>query len=202
MYVLAETVRVGYRGEGQGPSRRVTVGTLNPTLSMSDALPLAGVTVIEVRSQDVIRPLTHRVLTTAYRAGQFAGLAPGPYAGQVLQDWGARVIRVDRVERMGAFPDFLDLLTRGKRSITVNPKVPSGLNLLKKMIQQSDVLIDPFRPGVMERLGLGPEVFLGKDGLNDSLVYARLSGCVYHLCGVPETFRLTYAMLRFPREGT
>ena len=71
-----------------------------------------------------------------------------------------------------------DLLVRGKRSIAVNPQVPSGLNLLRRMIQQSDVLIDPFRPGVMERLGLGPDVFLGKNGLNDSLVYARLSGCV------------------------
>ena len=46
------------------------------------------------------------------------------------------------------------------------------------MIQQSDILIDPFRPGVMEQLGLGPDVFLGKDGLNGRLVYARLSGCV------------------------
>ncbi|KAF9645095.1 CoA-transferase family III [Thelephora ganbajun] len=114
------------------------------------ALPLAGVTVIE-----------------------FAGLAPGPYAGQVLQDWGARVIRVDRVEGTNSIPDFF---VRGKRSIAVNPKVPSGLNLLKRMIRQSDVLIDPFRPGVMERLGLGPDVFLGEDGLNDGLVYARLSG--------------------------
>ena len=70
------------------------------------------------------------------------------------------------------------MLTRGKRAIAVDLKVPSGLNLLKKMIQQSDVLIDPFRPGVMERLGLGPDVFLGKSGLNDSLVYARLSGYV------------------------
>ena len=102
-------------------------------------------------------------------------MAPGPYAGQVLQDWGARVTRIDRVGETKSSNDFL---ARGKRSIAVNPKVPSGLRLLKKMIQLSDVLIDPFRPGVMERLGLGPDVFLGKDGLNDSLVYARLSGCV------------------------
>lgn len=111
---------------------------------------------------------------TIFDAEQFAGLAPGPYAGQVLQDWGARVIRVDRV----GGTNHKDFLARGKRSIAINPKVPSGLQLLKRMIQQSDVLIEPFRPGVMERLGLGPDVFLGKDGLNDSLVYARLSGCV------------------------
>ena len=125
-------------------------------------------------------------------------MAAGPYAGQILQDWGARVIRVDRVEGTPIFPD---LLTRGKRSIAVNPKVPSGLNLLKKMIQQSDVLIDPFRPGVMERLGLGPDVFLGKDGLNDSLVYARLSGYVDHVGGFLVFFIRTWATHRFPRQG-
>ena len=96
------------------------------------------------------------------------------------------MIRVDRVEGGQSLPDFL---VRGKRAIAVNPKVPSGLNLLRKMIQQSDVLIDPFRPGVMERLGLGPDVFLGEGGLNDSLVYARLSGCVYHLRGFPAFFQ-------------
>ena len=85
------------------------------------------------------------------------------------------MIRVDRVEETHVFRDFL---ARGKRSIAVNLKVPSGLDLLKKMIQQSDVLIDPFRPGTMERLGLGPDVFLGKDGLNNGLVYARVAGCV------------------------
>jgi alpha-methylacyl-CoA racemase len=130
-------------------------------------------------------------LTTSY-AMQFAGLAPGPYAGQVLQDWGARVICVDRVDGTNRFR----FLARGKRSIAVNSKVPGGLKLLKSMIQQSDVLIDPFRPGVMERLGLGPDVFLGKDGLNDKLVYARLSGCVpcgpssnSWLSGVSQTYK-------------
>ena len=102
-------------------------------------------------------------------------MAPSPYAGKVLQDWGAKVIRVDRVGETNRAADYL---ARGKRTIAVNPKVPSGLKLLKRMIQQSDVVIEPFRPGVMERLGLGPDVFLGKDGLNDSLVYARLSGYV------------------------
>lgn len=115
----------------------------------------------------------------------------------MLQDWGARVIRVDPVE---GSKSFADSLVRGKRSIAVNLKVPSGLNLLKKMIQQSDVLIDPFRPGVMERLGLGPDVFLGKDGLNDSLVYARLSGCVSP-SWLSAVFRRTHPARRFPRKG-
>lgn len=123
-------------------------------------------------------------------------MAPGPYAGQVLQDWGARVIRVDRD---GANP-VKDLLARGKRAIVVNPKVPSGLRLLKKMIQRSDVLIDPFRPGVMERLGLGPDVFLGKDGLNDRLVYARLSGCVPRVS--PSWLFSVASDMRMPRVGS
>ena len=109
------------------------------------------------------------------------------------------MIRVDRVEGTPPLPDFL---VRGKRSIAVNPKVPSGLNLLRKMIQQNDVLIDPFRPGVMERLGLGPDVFLGKNGLNVSLVYARLSGCVNQFRDFLEIFSRMCATRRFPRNGT
>lgn len=68
------------------------------------------------------------------------------------------------------------MLVRGKRSLAVNPKTSSGLQLLKRLLQQADVLIDPFRPGVLERLGLGPEVFLSDTGLNRRLVYARLVG--------------------------
>jgi alpha-methylacyl-CoA racemase len=71
-----------------------------------------------------------------------------------------------------------DNLARGKRSIAVNLKVPGGVQLLKKMIAQADVLIDPFRIGVLERLGLGPDVFLGNTGLNRKLVYTRIIGQV------------------------
>jgi alpha-methylacyl-CoA racemase len=61
--------------------------------------------------------------------------------------------------------------------LAVNPKTASGLEVLKRLITQADVLIDPYRPGVLERLGLGPSVFLDKDrGLNPRLIYARLSG--------------------------
>lgn len=73
----------------------------------------------------------------------------------------------------------LDVLTRGKRSLAVNSKIPSGRDLLKRLITSADVLIDPFRPGVMEKLGLGPEVFLGNGkakGLNERLIYARIAG--------------------------
>ncbi|KAH8118048.1 CoA-transferase family III domain-containing protein [Phellopilus nigrolimitatus] len=104
---------------------------------------------------------------------EFAGLAPGPFAGLVLADWGASVVRVDRVGQTSS----TDVLCRGKRSLAVNPKIPAGRTLLRKLIARADVLIDPFRPGVLEKLGLGPEVFFenGK-GLNERLIYARLSG--------------------------
>lgn len=80
--------------------------------------------------------------------------------------------RIDRVDEATS----VDILCRGKRSLAVNPKVPAGRELLLKIISDADVLIDPFRPGVLEKLGLGPDVFLGPNGLNSSLVYARLSG--------------------------
>ncbi|KDQ57210.1 hypothetical protein JAAARDRAFT_35817 [Jaapia argillacea MUCL 33604] len=109
---------------------------------------------------------------TGLRAIEFAGLAPGPLAGLVLADWGATVIRIDKPDQ----PTSLDVLCRGKRSLAINPKVPSGLAIVKKLVSDADVLIDPFRPGVLEKLGLGPDVFLGKGGLNHRLVYARLAG--------------------------
>ena len=81
-----------------------------------------------------------------------------------------------RVDRPGASSSSSDILCRNKRSIAVDVKVPSGLELLRRLVARADVLIDPFRPGVMERLGLGPDVFLGEGGLNKGLVYARLAG--------------------------
>ncbi|KAF7312329.1 Acyl-CoA dehydrogenase [Mycena indigotica] len=86
---------------------------------------------------------------------EFAGLAPGPFAGLILADNGASV---------------------GKKSVAINPKIEGGKALLLRLISEADVLIDPYRPGVMERLGLGPDVFLGKSGLNKRLIYARMVG--------------------------
>ncbi|KAF8986588.1 CoA-transferase family III [Cyathus striatus] len=102
---------------------------------------------------------------------EFAGLAPGPFAGLVLADNGASVTRIDRPSSTSS-----DVLCRGKRSIAINSKVQSGRELLKQIISSADVVIDPFRPGVMERMGLGPEVFLGDGGLNKKLIYARIVG--------------------------
>ncbi|KAG2140068.1 CoA-transferase family III [Suillus clintonianus] len=105
---------------------------------------------------------------------EFAGLAPGPFAGLVLAHYGASVIRIDRPSSTTR-----DLLCAGKRSIVLDMKTASGLRVTKNLIAQADVLIDPFRPGVLETLSLGPEVFHTSDkrkGLNDKLVYARLAG--------------------------
>lgn len=102
------------------------------------------------------------------RVIEMAGLAPAPFCGMILADFGADVVRVDRVGA-GAF----DQLARGKRSIAVNPKQADGLETLLRMLDQADVLLEPFRPGVMERLGLGPDIACGR---NPRLVYARLTG--------------------------
>ncbi|CAG5134826.1 unnamed protein product [Candidula unifasciata] len=103
-----------------------------------------------------------------------AGLAPGPFCGMVLADFGARVIRIDR-------PNAIiidDTLSRGKQSVTVNLKKQEGLNVIKKLCKSADVLIEPYRPGVMEKLGLSPETLISD---NPRLIYARLTG--YGQCG-------------------
>ncbi|KAF8588277.1 CoA-transferase family III [Ramaria rubella] len=103
---------------------------------------------------------------------EFSGLAPGPFCGLFLADWGASVIRIDRSDQ----PVSNDVLARGKRSLAVNLKSKGGLQVLRRLIAQADILIDPFRPGVLERLGLGPDVFLRKEGLNERLIYTRIVG--------------------------
>ncbi|BFY97282.1 hypothetical protein BsWGS_00322 [Bradybaena similaris] len=100
---------------------------------------------------------------------ELAGLAPVPFCGMVLADFGARVIRIDRPS--GAFVG--DTLSRGKQSVTVNLKKQEGLNVIKKLCKSADVLIEPYRPGVMEKLGLGPELLMTA---NPRLIYARLTG--------------------------
>ncbi|XP_069483196.1 alpha-methylacyl-CoA racemase isoform X2 [Ambystoma mexicanum] len=103
------------------------------------------------------------------RVLELAGLAPAPYCGMILADFGAHVIRVDKTRS----PMNADTLARGKRSIALNLKSPAGVAVIKKLCEKSDVLIEPFRHGVMEKLGLGPEKLLQ---LNSKLIYARLTG--------------------------
>jgi len=108
------------------------------------------------------------------RVLEMAGLAPAPYAGMILADFGAEVIRIDRAGLGG--PDFdptRDYLARGKRSLGLNMKDPRGLEILLRLIEKSDVLIDPYRPGVMEKLGVAPDLAMTR---NPGLVYARLTG--------------------------
>ncbi|VEN45182.1 unnamed protein product [Callosobruchus maculatus] len=100
---------------------------------------------------------------------EFAGLAPGPFCGMILGDFGANVIKIDKI---GQNVD-LDSLGRGKKSVCLNLKDPDAVQIVKKLSKQCDVLIEPFRKGVMEKLGLGPTVLLKE---NPRLIYARLTG--------------------------
>ncbi len=102
------------------------------------------------------------------RVVEMAGLAPVPYCGMILADFGADVVRVDRLGSRSA-----DFLSRGKRSIAVDLKKPDGVETVLRLLEKADVLAEPFRPGVMERLGLGPDVALAR---NEQLIYARLTG--------------------------
>ncbi|KAI9319710.1 alpha-methylacyl-CoA racemase [Dichotomocladium elegans] len=99
---------------------------------------------------------------------ELGGLAPVPYAGMILADFGAKVIRVDRPGQGSS-----DVLVRNKRSVALDLKKPAALRALRQMIKKADVLLDPFRPGVLEKLGLDPQ-FLLED--NPRLIVARISG--------------------------
>ncbi|HVO83066.1 MAG TPA: CoA transferase, partial [Syntrophobacteria bacterium] len=107
---------------------------------------------------------------------EMAGLAPSPYCGMLLADFGADVVVVDRPSKgMPEIPNVMvrNPFDRGKRSLRVNLKTAEGAGILRRLIQQFDVLMEPFRPGVMEGLGLGPKEALS---LNPGLIYARLTG--------------------------
>ena len=110
------------------------------------------------------------------RIVEIAGIGPGPFCAMLLADLGAEVVRVDRAS---AVPDImpdspnLDLLNRGRRSIGVNLKTPEGIETVLKLVQESDALIEGFRPGVAERLGIGPEECLAR---NPKLIYGRMTG--------------------------
>ncbi len=106
------------------------------------------------------------------RVLDFSRLAPGPYAGMLLADLGADVIRVDRPGD-GGISRFGDVVGRGKRSIALNLKQPGAVEAALKVLEGCDVLLEGFRPGVMERLGLGPDDVAAR---NPRVVYARLTG--------------------------
>lgn len=110
------------------------------------------------------------------RVVELAGIGPGPYAGMVLADMGAEVIKVDRVgggAELFPAPRQTEILDRGKRSIQVDLKSDAGREIILSLVSGADALIEGFRPGVTERLGIGPAEALGA---NPRLVYGRITG--------------------------
>src|SRR5207247_5851256 len=87
---------------------------------------------------------------------EMAGIGPGPFAAMMLADMGAEVVRVDRLAYRGNADPTRDILNRGRASVGVDLKHPDGVQLVLRLAEQADGLIEGFRPGVMERLGLGP----------------------------------------------
>ena len=110
------------------------------------------------------------------RVVEIAGIGPGPFCAMLLADLGAEVVRVDRASAVpDTMPDSpnLDLLNRGRRSVGVDLKTPEGIETVLKLVQNSDALIEGFRPGVAERLGIGPKECLAR---NPKLIYGRMTG--------------------------
>ncbi len=106
---------------------------------------------------------------------EFAGIGPGPFCCMLLADMGAEVIRVDRAMNVGKEPyepRFNNLL-RGRKNVALDLKHPDGVETALKLCDQADILIEGFRPGVMERLELGPDVVFAR---NKKIVYGRMTG--------------------------
>ncbi len=106
------------------------------------------------------------------RVIEMAGIGPGPFCAMMLADMGAEVIRIDRLAQKGQ-GHRAHVLNRGRKSLAMDLKNPRALNSVLKLVAEADVLIEGFRPGVMERLGLGPDVCLEH---NPRLVYGRMTG--------------------------
>jgi alpha-methylacyl-CoA racemase len=108
------------------------------------------------------------------RVVELAGIGPGPFCGMLLADLGAEVIRVDRPAGVSpALPSFADVTGRGKRSLIADLKDPRGLEVVLGLVERADALIEGYRPGVTERLGLGPDACWRR---NPRLVYGRMTG--------------------------
>lgn len=111
-----------------------------------------------------------------FRVVEMGGIGPAPFAGALLGDLGADVLRIDRPAKPGVEPDLpprFDFYNRNKRSLALDLKQRQGVAAVLKLVAKADVLIEGFRPQVMERLGLGPDVC---SAINPRLVYARMTG--------------------------
>lgn len=104
------------------------------------------------------------------RVLEFAGIGPGPFCCMLLSDMGAEVVRIDRA---GARAFRKDATARGRRSVALDMKQPADVETALALIEKADVLVEGFRPGVMERLGVGPDAALKR---NPKLVYGRMTG--------------------------
>ncbi|MEQ8859637.1 MAG: CaiB/BaiF CoA-transferase family protein [Pseudomonadales bacterium] len=108
---------------------------------------------------------------SGFRIVELAGIGPGPFCGMMLSDMGAEVIRIDRLGAGAGRTQ--DVLARNRRSVAVDLKKPEGVETVLRLVETADGLFEGFRPGVTERLGLGPEDCLAR---NPKLVYGRMTG--------------------------
>ncbi len=109
------------------------------------------------------------------RIVEFAGIGPGPFAAMLLSDMGADVLRIDR--KGGRIPSKAEIYLRGRRTVALDLKKSEAVEASLKLIEKADALIEGFRPGVMERLGLGPDVCHAR---NPKLVFGRMTGWGQH----------------------
>ncbi len=109
---------------------------------------------------------------TGIRVVEMAAIGPVPFCAMMLSDFGAEVIRIDRLQQKGA-GHRANVLYRGRKSVAVDLKNPAGVETALRLADRADILLEGFRPGVMERLGLGPNVLAER---NPGLVYGRMTG--------------------------
>ncbi len=112
---------------------------------------------------------------TGVKIIEFAGIGPGPFCAMLLSDMGAEIVRIDRKGARGG--SKFDVTSRGRRSVAIDLKNPKGTETVLRLLEQADALVEGFRPGVMERLGLGPDVVMAR---NPRMVYGRMTGWGQH----------------------